>query len=112
MAVLFVTLLAASTGAVFFDVTVTAHSPPWIFTTNAYISANPNPVGVGQQALIYVWLDYTIQGNMIDNTIRFRNYQLTITHPDGQTETKTWPIVTDTTASAYTPFTPTVAGEY
>ena len=28
--------------------------PPWQFTTYAYISAAPNPVGVGQNALIYV----------------------------------------------------------
>jgi hypothetical protein len=113
MAIIFVSIIAISTGAsVLCDLGATAHTPPWIFTTHAFISANPNPVGVGQQALIYVWLDYTIQGNSIENTIRFRNYQLIITHPDGQNETKTWPIVTDTTASAYTPFTPTVAGTY
>ena len=91
---------------------VQAHTPPWIFTTQAYIAASPNPVGVGQQALLYVWLQYTIQGVSIANDIRFRDYQLTITRPDGVNETVTWPIVIDTTSSAYTPYTPTQEGTY
>ncbi len=91
---------------------VDAHTPPWIFTTQAYISASPNPVGVGQQALIYVWLQYTIQGVNVANDIRFRNYQLTITRPDGVEETVNWPIVQDTTSSAYTPYTPEQLGTY
>ena len=107
-----ITVLAVSAGASVFEISVTAHTPPWIFTTHAFISAAPNPVGVGQQTLIFVWQDYTIQGNQIDNNIRFRNYQLTITKPDGTNETRTWPIVTDTTASAYTAFTPETAGDY
>ena len=112
MAIVIITVLAVSAGASVFEISVTAHTPPWIFTTHGFISAAPNPVGVGQQALIYVWLDYTIQGNQIDNNIRFRNYQLTITKPDGTTETKTWPVVTDTTASAYLAYTPETIGEY
>ena len=89
-----------------------AHTPPWIFTTEAYIAAAPNPVGVGQQALIYVWLQYTIQGVNIANDIRFRDYQLTITRPDGVKETVNWPIVYDSTSSAYTPYTPEQVGTY
>ena len=112
MAIVIITVLAVSAGASVFEISVTAHTPPWIFTTHAFISAAPNPVGVGQQTLIFVWLDYTIQGNQIDNNIRFRNYQLTITKPDGTNETRNWPIVTDTTASAYTSFTPETVGDY
>jgi len=89
MAIVIITVLAVSAGASVFEISVTAHIPPWIFTTHAFISAAPNPVGVGQQTLIFVWQDYTIQGNQIDNTIRFRNYQLTITKPDGTNETRT-----------------------
>jgi hypothetical protein len=29
-----------------------------------------NAVGVGQQALIYMWTDYTIQGNQISNKLQ------------------------------------------
>lgn len=113
LATIFVSILLVSLStSLIFETNVTAHTPPWIFTTHAYISAAPNPVGVGQQTLIFVWLDYTIQGNSIENSIRFRNYQLTITHPDGTNETKTWPVVTDSTASAYMPYTPNAAGNY
>ncbi len=62
---------------------VNAHTPPWTFTTVAYINASPNPVGKGQSTLIVMWLDYTIQGVSISNNIRFRNYQLTIMKPNG-----------------------------
>lgn len=89
-----------------------AHTPPWQITTYAYINASPNPIGVGQQALIVVWMDTVIQGANITNGIRFHNYQLTITKPNGETETKTWPTVTDTTSSAYTQYTPDQVGTY
>lgn len=89
-----------------------AHTPPWNITTHAYVAAQPNPVGVGQEALIYVWLDWTMPGVLIDNNVRFHNYKLTITKPGGQTETRTWPTVTDTTSSAYTKYTPDQVGTY
>ena len=113
MAIMIAILLTISISAsITLESTVQAHTPPWIFTTYAYISANPNPVGVGQQALIYVFIDYTIQGNSIENDIRFRNYKLDITKPDGTNETVNWPVVTDPTASAYTKFTPDEVGDY
>ncbi|HLC00289.1 MAG TPA: PQQ-binding-like beta-propeller repeat protein, partial [Candidatus Bathyarchaeia archaeon] len=89
-----------------------AHTPPWQITTYAYTTAQPNPVGVGQEALIYVWLDWTMPGVLIDNNVRFHNYKLTITKPDGKTETRTWPTVVDTTSSAYTKYTPDQVGTY
>jgi len=52
MAIVIITVLAVSAGASVFEISVTAHTPPWIFTTHAFISAAPNPVGVGQQTLI------------------------------------------------------------
>ena len=113
MAIMFAMLLTISfSSLIMLEPNVQAHTPPWIFTTYAYVSANPNPVGVGQQALIYVWIDYTIQGNSIDNDIRFRNYKLDITKPDGTNETINWPVVVDSTASAYTKFTPDEVGDY
>ena len=89
-----------------------AHTPAWQITTYAYINASPNPVGVGQQTLIFMWLDTTIQGVAINNNIRFRNYQLTITKPDGTNETKTFPVITDATSSQYTPYVPDQTGNY
>jgi hypothetical protein len=85
---------------------------PWIITTVAYINASPNPAGVGQSVLIVMWLDYTIQGVAINNTVRFRNYQLTIMKPDKTNETKTFDIIKDATSSQYTTYTPTDVGIY
>ena len=34
-----------------------AHSPTWSIPTYAYINAEPNPIGVGQSMIIYMWLD-------------------------------------------------------
>ncbi len=92
--------------------TVKAHDPPWELPTHAYISVSPNPVGLGQEVLIIFWLDRTIQGTAITNDIRYRDYQLTITAPDGTTQTQKWDIIWDTTTSQYYPFTPTQTGTY
>ena len=92
--------------------TVTSHTPPWTFPTHAYISVSPNPVGVGQEALIIFWMDRTIQGTALTNQIRYRDYQLTITAPDGTVQTEKWAIVMDTTTSQYFPFTPSQVGTY
>src|SRR5512137_649855 len=109
-ALLFIFLLTFSTLASL--TTVNAHTPPWSFPTHAYISVAPNPVGVGQQALIIFWMDRTIQGTALTNQIRYRNYQLTITAPDGTVQTEKWATVMDTTTSQYFPFTPTQTGTY
>lgn len=89
-----------------------AHTPPWKLPTHAYISVAPNPVGVGQEALIIFWMDRTIQGTALTNEIRYHNYELTITAPDGTTQTQKWDTVWDTTTSQYYPFTPTQPGTY
>src|SRR5450759_4786459 len=36
-----------------------AHTPPWNIPTFAYINVAPNPIGVGQQASVIMWLDKT-----------------------------------------------------
>jgi hypothetical protein len=89
-----------------------AHTPPWTITPVAYCFATPTPCGVGQQGLIYGWLNYVIAGTNIANDIRFRNYQFIVTDPNGQSKTYDFPIVQDTTASQYFAYTPTIAGVY
>jgi len=89
-----------------------AHDPVWKIPTYAYINAAPNPVGVGQQTTIVVWIDKVLDGASVTNNIRFEDYKLTITKPDGKVETITWDIVTDTTSSAYTLYTPDQVGNY
>jgi hypothetical protein len=95
--------------------TTNAHTPAWEITTFAYIHVAPDPVGVGQVVNVIMWVDKTMGGwfaASADNDIRMHDYKLTITRPDGETETQTWPIVWDTTSSQYTSYTPTQTGEY
>jgi outer membrane protein assembly factor BamB len=89
-----------------------AHTPAWEIPTFAFINVAPDPVGVGQTVLVVVWLDKMPGGVDITNDIRFHDYKLTITKPDGTTETKTWDVVLDPTSSAYTEYTPDQVGTY
>jgi hypothetical protein len=94
LAIITAILITISTFAILGDSSIVqAHDPPWELPTHAYISVSPNPIGVGQEALVIFWLDRTIQGTAITNNIRYRDYQLTITAPDGTVQTQTWDIV-------------------
>ncbi len=89
-----------------------AHDPPWSITTHAFIAVNPNPVGVGQRVNIVVWAGLVLPSAVVTNDIRFHDYKVTITAPDGKTDTIEWDIVTDTTSTAYSTYTPDQPGEY
>ena len=89
-----------------------AHDPPWQIPTTAYMNIAPNPVGVGQSVFVVVWLDRTMTGTSVASDIRLKNYKLTITKPDGTTDSYVWETVTDTTSSAYTAYVPTQTGNY
>jgi len=101
-----------------------AHTPAVQLTTNAYIVALPDPVGVGQSTLIYMWLNrvfgYYPAGETsgiiayaaVNNDYRFHNYKLTITPPNGTATTITFDTIQDTTSNQGYRFTPTVAGTY
>ena len=91
---------------------VNAHTPAWQIPTFAYVQAVPNPVGVGQSALIYMWVDKIPDGAQLGNNIRFQNYQLTITAPDGTVETQTFATIQDPTSNQHYSFTPTQIGTY
>ncbi|HLN89404.1 MAG TPA: hypothetical protein VK253_05000, partial [Candidatus Binatia bacterium] len=109
--------------------TTSAHSPPWNIPTYAYIVAAPDPIGVGQQAHVYMWLNpvYGVSGGstaaigtngstasaaLIANNYRFHNYNLTIVAPDGTSTTQIFPIISDTTSNQFTRFTPDQVGTY
>ncbi len=89
-----------------------AHTPAWKIPTYAYISVAPNPIGVDQPAYIYMWIDKTIDGAAIGNDVRFHNYELTITAPDGTKSTQTFAVVSDPTSNQGYSFTPTQVGTY
>jgi hypothetical protein len=90
-----------------------AHTPAWEIPTYAYIQAAVDPVQVGHTATVYMWVDKMAAGAlMTGNNIRFHDYKLTITAPDGTTTTKTWETVEDTTSSQSYTFVPTQIGTY
>ena len=91
---------------------VNAHDPPLTIPTWAFIQAVVDPVGVNQETYIYMWIDKVIQNAALVNEIRNRNYKLTITDPDGDTEVVTWDIVWDTTSNQGYSYIPTKVGTY
>jgi hypothetical protein len=92
--------------------TASAHTPAWNITSFAYVTAAPNPVGVGQTVYVYMWVDTPLSGSAAANDIRRHDYTLTITDPDGQVTTKKWDVVQDTTNVQSYSFTPTKVGNY
>ncbi|MCW4000099.1 MAG: PQQ-binding-like beta-propeller repeat protein [Candidatus Bathyarchaeota archaeon] len=115
-----VTSIAASTMLL---PTASAHNPPQQLTTNAYIAALPNPIGLNQSTLIYMWLNrvygYYPNDNAtgiayaaVNNEYRFHNFMLTITAPDGTNTSQTFATIADTTSSQSYLFTPSMVGTY
>ena len=92
----------------------TAHDPPWQIPVTAYLTVTPNPVGVGQTVAVVMWNDRPLQGGALltDTDVRHSGYKLDITKPDGTNETKTFGVITDTTAAQFYQFTPSEVGKY
>jgi hypothetical protein len=119
IATLFILSIVASTSII---PTTKAHTPPTNLTTNAFIAAHPDTVGVGQSATIYMWLNrvygywpldspFITAYAAIDNNYRFHNYQLTITGPNG-TNTVSFATIQDATSNQAYHFTPAEPGTY
>jgi hypothetical protein len=89
-----------------------AHTPPWEIYSYPYIVPAPNPVGVGQQVLIVMWVDEPMPSATATNDIKRHGYTLTITAPDETKEVKEWDVVWDSTSIQYVAYTPTQVGTY
>jgi outer membrane protein assembly factor BamB len=74
--------------------------------TYAYLAVNPNPIGVNQQVQVTMWV--TPIQPVVD---RFHGFVVTITKPDGTTETK-GPYTSFQIGAALFAFTPTSVGNY
>ncbi len=110
LATLLVVSMAASTILL---PTTSAHTPPWQIPTYAFINVAPNPVGVGQNVLVIMWIDKIFSPETgLGNNYRFHNYKLTITDPDGANTTQSFSTVTDPTAAQTYRFTPDKVGTY
>ncbi len=111
MAILITLILIISMSAVFLQPT-NAHTPPQDIKTYALISAVPDPIGVGQPVSIVIWAGLVLPNAAVENDIRFHDYKLIITKPDGKTETMTWATVTDPTSTQYIKYIPDQVGQY
>ena len=88
-----------------------AHSPPLSIPTFSFMSASPNPIGVGQIANLNFWVGEpppTASGQFGD---RWGNMTVVVTHPDGTKETL-GPFTSDATGGSHTTYTPTTIGNY
>lgn len=91
----------------------TADKTEWQIPTFAYVTALPNPIGVGQTTTIYMFLgNPPFPSSAVNNDYRFHNYQLGIVAPNGEITNKTFATIQDTTNSQYYSFTPTQIGTY
>jgi outer membrane protein assembly factor BamB len=88
-----------------------AHTPPWKIPTYAFITANPNPVGVGQEVFVMFWLDRVVPGATGVSGDRYRNLNVEVTKPDGNKETL-GPFTSDSIGGSFTKYTPDQTGTY
>ena len=110
LALLFVTIFAASTILVLIP-TTSAHDPAWSLPTYSFINIAPAPIGVGQTVNVNFWLQVpppTASGSYGD---RWQNMYVIVTRPDG-TEEKLGPFSSDDTGGSHTIYTPSVVGNY
>ena len=110
MAILTISMSASMTMLVSAHNTATDKST-WNIVTNAYVNVSPNPVGIGQQALIVMWIENlnpSANGILGD---RWGNYTLQITAPDGTTKSL-GPFTADPTSATDYPFVPDQVGTY
>src|SRR5665647_2700528 len=66
--------------------TSNAHTPPFTIPNFAYISVQPNPVGIGQQASLNFLMDQVPPTANQAWRDRWGNYTVKVTHPDGTIE--------------------------
>jgi len=86
----------------------TAASP---LPTNAFLAVSPNPVGVGQQATLEMWLG---QPNPTASGLvgsRWTNFTIAVTKPDGTTETL-GPFTANDASFSIAYYTPNQIGNY
>jgi hypothetical protein len=89
-----------------------AHQPPWTIPRYAYVTAAPNPVGIGQPVAIVVWGDIPPPSAGAGSGDRWTGYTVDVTKPDGTVVHAMVNGVSDPVGSTYCLFTPDVPGTY
>jgi outer membrane protein assembly factor BamB len=111
LAIAMITLMLLSTATILFIPSTKADVHPFTVTTYCYVTVNPTPVGVGQEAFISFGIDKAPPNAQAGYGDRWTNLTLTIGYPDGTTKTLTG-FKADDTGFSYTTWTPTQTGNY
>ena len=112
MAFLIAALLTISIGASTILIpNATAHTPPWSIPTYAYINVAPNPAGIGQTVNIGMWINNPPPDASRTYGDRWQNFKVTVTKPDGTTESL-GPFTSDDTGGTHADYAPTELGNY
>lgn len=89
-----------------------AHKPGWQIPTYAFISAQPNPVGLGQSVFVNFWIDKVSATANSQYGDRWQNYTVTITQVSTGTVTKLGPFQADDAGGSETTWLPPAIGNY
>lgn len=103
-------LMATTAISIFPLPTAQSHNPAWNYDTFTYVTVSPNPVGVGQEALVVVWFNWwppTADNYGYGGRWTF---DLKITKPDNTIETRT--VMSDAAGCASFLYTPNQTGNY
>lgn len=113
IAIAFAILLSLSmTTSMILLPSVSAHTPGWDIPTYAFISIQPNPVGLGQSVFVNFWLDKVSATANSQYGDRWQNYTVTITRLSTGTVTKLGPFEADDAGGSETTWTPPAIGNY
>lgn len=84
------------------------------FPTYAFLSVQPNPAAVGQTVFVNFFLDKTPPTAADQYGDRWHGFKVTVTKPDGTTETLALGSHSnsDAVGGSYTSYTPTTVGTY
>ncbi|MFB3890089.1 MAG: PQQ-binding-like beta-propeller repeat protein [Candidatus Bathyarchaeia archaeon] len=88
-----------------------SHTPPWTIPTYAYIAVSPNPIGLGQQVFIVMWIDKVPPTAGGAGGDRWQGFTVEVTKPDG-TKDLLGPYTSDATSSTYALYSPSQVGTY
>ena len=109
LSITLLTLLLTSAFA--FSPSTTGKTYNGTIQTFAFLTAAPNPIGVGQQLFLSMWIDKVPNTATGVGGDRWQNLKITVTKPDATTETL-GPFTADAAGGAPELYTPTVTGNY
>ena len=89
-----------------------AHKPAWQIPTYAFISVQPNPLGLREAAYVNFWIDKVAATANSQYGDRWHNYTVTITNVATGATTKLGPFTSDDAGGSETTWVPPAIGNY